>query len=257
MPKSDVIEQEIEAAIQLSAKREFAAAMVLYQEMLTRADDDEIRRKVLYGVVTCAVWLNREDLLTRAVEELKRLPDYEASHAFIVFTRARAALDFGRPQEALDLINENLASEVLQQADFRDRKYDRLYLKGRCLVRLKRCDEALDAFDAAHDINPEGEFETDMLIERSNCLLFAGRFGEAYSTASQVLSRSDDDMATLAMQYMAESRLWQREPREALALYASIQKRLPCPFIQEERIQNGIKSAVAQLEAAQPPSAPS
>lgn len=257
MPKSDVTEQEIEAAIQLSAKREFASVLALYQEMLTRADDDQIRRKVLYGVVTCAVWLGREDLLTKTVEELKRVPDYEASDAFIVLIRASVALDFGRPQEALNLINENLASEVLHRDAFRDWRYEHLYLKGRCFVRLKRCDEALDAFDAAHAIDPEGEFETDMLIERANCLLFSGRFGEAYSTASQVLSRSDDDMATLAMQYMAESRLWQRNPQEALELYASIQKRLPCPFVQEERIEKGIKNAMTQLEATQPPSTPS
>jgi len=248
MRLSAVTEQEIEAATQLSANREFAAALALYREMLARADNEQIRLKILYGMVTCAIWLGQADLLNKTVEELKGLPDYDISHAFVVLIRASAAIDFGHPQEALTLINENLASEVLHRDAFLDWRYEHLYLKGRCFVRLKRCDEALDAFDAAHAIDPEGEFETDMLIERANCLLFSGQFDEAYNIASQVLSRGDNDMATLAMQYMAECRLWQRKPREALELYASIQKKMPSAFVQEERIQKGIKNAMEQLE---------
>ncbi len=248
MTISAVTEQEIETATRLSAKREFEAALALYQEILTRVDDDQVRLRILYGIATCAIWLDREDLLNETVEELKQLPDYEISRTFVVMMLASAAMDFGRPQEALDLINENLASEVLQRDDFRDWRYEHLFLKGRCLVSLKRYDEALDVLDLAHGIDPEGSFETDLLIERSNSLIALGRYDEAYSTARQVLSRSNDDMATLAMQHMAECRLWQRKPREALGLYASIQKRMPSAFVQEERIQKGIKNAMEQLE---------
>jgi tetratricopeptide (TPR) repeat protein len=122
---------------------------------------------------------------------------------------------------------------------------------------LARFDEALGAFDEAHRIYPEGDFEVDMLIERSNCFLAFRRFSEAYDTASQVLGRGDEEMATLAMQHMAECRMWQSRVQEALELYAAIQKRLPCRLVQEERIQTGITNAMAYLEKLRPQGKPS
>jgi tetratricopeptide (TPR) repeat protein len=251
------MEQEIEAALDLSAQGDYSASLVLFQEMLARAQDTHIRRKILFGIVTCSTWLSLDTIRENAIQELKRFSDYDISRAFVAMTQARAYIHFGRPQEALHLLNENLRSEVLQRDDFLDWKYDHLFFKGQALVRLARYDEALCAFDAAHSIYPEGHFETNTLIERSNCFVAFGRYGEAYDTASQVLNRGDEEMATLAMQYMAECRMWQSRVPEALELYAVIQKRLPCRLVQEERIQTGIKNAMTYLEKLHPQGKPS
>jgi tetratricopeptide (TPR) repeat protein len=257
MPKAAVTEQEIEKAEKLSAQREFGASLVMLQEMLTRANDVQVRMRLLFDVVTCSTWLNLDQSREDAIRELKQLPDYEVSHAFVVMAQARACSDSGRGQEALDLIDANLKSEVLQRDDFRVCKYEHLFFKGRSLVQLAHYDEALAAFDAAHGMNPEGEFETDMLIERSNCFLALSRYNEAFEAASRVLSRGDEEMATLAMQHMAECRMWQSRVPEALELYAAIQKRLPCRLVEEERIRTGIKNAMARLEKLRPQGKPS
>lgn len=96
-----------------------------------------------------------------------------------------------------------------------------------------------------------------MLIERSNCFIAFGRYGEAYDTASQVLARDDAEMATLAMQYMAECDLGLGRDSEALKLYVEIETRLPSSLIQEERIQTGIKNAMTYLENRHPQGKPS
>jgi hypothetical protein len=83
------------------------------------------------------------------------------------------------------------------------------------------------------------------------------RARHAYAAASRVLNRGDEEMATLAMQRMAECRMWQSRVPEALELYAAIQKRLPCRLVQEERIQTGIKNAMAYLEKLHPQGKPS
>jgi hypothetical protein len=58
MLMAEVTEQEIEMAEKLSAEREFGASLALLQEMLTRAQDEQIRMRLLFDVVTCSVWLN-------------------------------------------------------------------------------------------------------------------------------------------------------------------------------------------------------
>ena len=257
MPKAEVTEREIQEALDLSAQRDFSTALALYQEMLIRAQDDQIRMRILFGIVTCSTWLNLDEIRENAIAVLKQFPDYGVSHAFIVMAQARAYSESGRAQEALDLIDANLKSEVLQRDDFRESKYEHLFFKGRSLVQLAHYDEALAAFDAAHGMNPEGEFETDMLIERSNCFLALSRYNEAFEAASRVLSRGDEEMATLAMQHMAECRMWQSRVPEALELYAAIQKRLPCRLVDEERIETGIKNAMARLEKLRPQGKPS
>jgi len=171
-------------------------------------------------------------------------------------TQASALVDFGRAQEALDLINANLKTALLQKEEFWDWKYEYLFLKGRSLTRLAHCEEALRTFDEAHDMNPNGKFEADILIGRSNCLSYLARYDEAYNAANQVLIRGDVEKATLAMQYMAECRMWQSRVSEALELYVAIQKRLPCRLVEEERIRTGIKNAMARLEKLKPQGKP-
>lgn len=257
MHNAGVTEREIQAAIGLSAQRDFSKSLALYQGMLPRAKTTLDRMKILFGIITCSTWLRLDAIGENVIQELKQLPDYEVSHAFVVTTQAAAYIDFGRAQEALELIDINLSSEVLQREDFRDWKYEHLFLKGRSLVQLARYDEARCVFDSAHGIEPDGKFETLMLIERSNCFIAFGRYGEAYDTASQVLARGDYEMATLAMQYMAECDLGLGRASDALRLYAEIGTRLPCSLVQEERIQTGIKNAMTYLEKRHPQGKPS
>jgi tetratricopeptide (TPR) repeat protein len=76
-----VTEQEIKAAVSLSAERQFDAALALYQTMLPRANEVHTRMAVLYGIVTCSTWLNLDQMRENAIQELKQLPDYEVSEA--------------------------------------------------------------------------------------------------------------------------------------------------------------------------------
>lgn len=252
-----VSEQEIEAALDLTAHRDFRAALVLYQEMLARVQNSQIKMRTLFGIVTCSTWLNLDEIRENAIAMLKQFPNYEISKVFVDMAQARTYSESGRPQEALDLISGNLKDEVLQRPDFRDWRYEHLFYKGRSLVQLEHYDEALSAFDEASSVYPNGDFEVDMLIERSNCFLASHRFSEAYDAASQVLAWGNEEMSTLAMQHMAECRMWQGRVSEALELFVSIQKRLPCRLVDAERIQTGIKNAMAYLERLHPRGKPS
>jgi tetratricopeptide (TPR) repeat protein len=256
MPDVDVTEEEISVALNLSAQRDFSTSLALFQEMLTRAKNVQIRMTILLGIVTCSTWLSLDSVKNNAIRELKRFPDYQVSHVFVVTTQAQVLIESGRGEEALELINANLGSEVLQRDDFRDWKYEILFLKGRSFVQLARYDEALCTLDAAHGIYPEGKFETNILIEQSNCFVAFGRYGEAYDTASQVLSRGDEEMSTLAMQYMAECDIGIGRVSEALRMYSEIQKRLPCRLVQEERIKEGMSNCISYLEKVCPQGKP-
>jgi len=257
MSSSFVTEEEIEKAEKLSAQREFAASLALLQEMLTRTQDSQIRMRLLFDVVTCSTWLNQNEVLSKTVLELKQFPDYDVSHAFVVMTQVSALVDFGRAQEALELINANFKSAILQKEEFQDWKYEYLFLKGRSLTRLARCDEALQTFDEAHSLYAEGKFEADILLDRANCLLYLGRYDESFEVASQVQTRGDEEMVTLAMQYMAECDLGLGRASDALKLYSEIETRLPCRLVEEERIRAGIKNAMARLEKLRPQGKPS
>jgi tetratricopeptide (TPR) repeat protein len=251
-----ITEQEIEAAMHLSAERRFGDALALYRAMRGREQDLVTRMKSLFGIVTCSTWLGLDAIREDTIRDLKQLPDYDVSHAFIVMTQARAFIDCGRTQEALNLVTENLGSGVLQRADFQDWKYEHLFLKGQCLVRLNSIDEALCAFEAAHSMDAEGHLEPAMLIERANCYLARGRFTEAYELASQVQCCGDEEISTLAMQYMSECLLGQRRVEEALKLYRDLQKRLPCRLVDEARIETGIRNGIAYLEKRNPQGKP-
>jgi tetratricopeptide (TPR) repeat protein len=257
MPNNSVTEEEVESAFLLSEKREFKSSLALFQGMLERECDANTKLRLLFGIVTCSTWLSLDGVREKAIQDLMKLPDFDVSHAFAVLAKAKASLDSGRAKEALGLINENLEGKVLNREDFRDWKYEHLFLKGQSLVELARYDEALSEFDEARTIYPDGELETNMLIERSNCLLALSRYDETYGTASLILARGDEEMATLALQYMAESRMWQARASEALELYVAVQRRLPSRFVQEQRIKIGMKNAIAYLEKHRPYSKPS
>lgn len=253
---TEVTEQEIEAAERLRGQGEFVTALSLTLDMLYRVQDDDVRMRLLFDVLYCSTRLSADSITEEAIQALEKLPQPKMSRVFIDFIQAMSYIAHGRAQEGLDLIEANLRTEYIEREDFQIWKYKHLAHKGSALIWLARPKEALDSLSEAHRMYPDGERETAILIDQSNCLLALDRYDEAFNAASLVLSRGDEEMATLAMQYMADCRMWQSRVPEALELYVAIQKRLPCRLIQEERIQTGIKNAIAYLEKRCPQSKP-
>jgi tetratricopeptide (TPR) repeat protein len=257
MTKAEVTEQEVEAAEKLRGRGEFATALDLTQDMLCRVQDGDMRMRLLFDVLYCSTRLRLDSVTDEAIAQLERLPDPEMSRVFVDFIQAMSYIAQGKAREGLDLIDANLKSTFMERDDFQIWKYKHLAYKGSALIWLARPDDALAALAEAHAMFPDGERETAILIDQANCLMALDRYDEAYQSASQVLSRGDEEMATLAMQHMAECRMWQSRVPEALELYLAIQKRLPCRLVQEERIQTGIKNAMAYLEKRHPQGKPS
>jgi tetratricopeptide (TPR) repeat protein len=254
---NQVTENEIDAAEVLRGQGEYATALSLTQDMLRRVQDGDMRMRLLFDVLYCSTRLGIDDVTNDAIHELEQMPEPKMSRVFIDFIQAMSYIAQGKAQEGLDLIDVNLDSVFMEREEFRSWKYKHLAYKGSALVWLARLDDALAALAQAHAMFPDGERETAILIDQSNCLLALDRYDEAYAAASQVLSRGDGEMATLAMQDMAECRMWQSRVPEALELYVAVQKRLPCRLVQEERIQKGITNAMAYLEKLHPQGRPS
>jgi tetratricopeptide (TPR) repeat protein len=256
MPKA-VTEQEIEAAEKLRGQGEFATALALTQDMLNRAQDDGARMRLLFDVLYCSTRLKADEVTNDAICELEKLPDPKMSRIFIDHIQAMSYLAFGKAKEALDLIDANLSTQYMERDNFRDLKYEHLAYRGRALAYLQRWQESLESLEAAHRMFPEGKRTTDILIDKSLCMMMFNRYEEALHLASEVRQREHGDMETLAMQYMAECDLGLRRASDALKLYSEIKKRLPCRLVQEERIQTGITNAMAYLEKLRPQGKPS
>jgi tetratricopeptide (TPR) repeat protein len=179
------------------------------------------------------------------------MPDPGECRWFANYFKSTQLIELGRAQEALELINANFQSEYMGREDFRDWKYEHLFYKGSSLTRLAKCNEALGVFDAANVIQADGKFETDILVARSNCLMALERYEEGFEVASRVTSRDDAELAALALQYMAECRMYQGRVPEALAIYLELHKKLPSKHVDEQRIQREINRAIAFLEKNQ------
>jgi tetratricopeptide (TPR) repeat protein len=247
MADTSVSEKEIEAAERLRGQGEYATALALTQDMMNRTQDDDTRMRLLLDVLYCSTRLCLDSATDAAIRELEKLPDPKMSRVFADFIQAMSFIAHGKAQKGLDLIDANLRSEYLERDDLRIWKYKHLAYKGSALIWLARPDEALVSLAQAHMIYPNGEREAAILIDQTNCLMALDRYDEAYNAASQVFARNEDEMATLAMQYMAECRLWQGRITEAGKLYLDIQKRLPCRLVNEERIKEGMSQCVASL----------
>jgi tetratricopeptide (TPR) repeat protein len=257
MDDAVVSEEEIESAEKLRGQGDFANALALTQNMLHRVQDGDTRMRLLFDVLYCSTRLRADDLTSETIQELEQMPEPKMSRVFVDFIQAVSHIAFGGAQEALQLIEANLKTEFMEREDFRIWKYKHLAYKGSALVGLARCEEALYALKEAHDMYPDGERETAILIDQSNCLLALDQYDEAYNAASRVLNRDDGEMAVLATQYMAECRMWQARVPEALRLYTDVQKRLPCRLVEEERIRGGIAKCMAYLEKVRPQGKPS
>jgi tetratricopeptide (TPR) repeat protein len=125
-----------------------------------------------------------------AIRALELLPDPKATRIFVDFLRDSSFIEAGRAQDALELINANLQSKFMEREDLQDSKYEHLVYKGNSLTRLARCNEALNAFEEAHAMQPSGKHQPDMLIGRSNCLMALKRYEEAYDVASRLAVHS-------------------------------------------------------------------
>ena len=257
MTKVEVTEHEIEAAEKLRGRGEFATALALTQDMLRRVQDGDMRVRLLFDVLYCSTELCLDNITDDAIAELEKLPEPEMSRVFVDFIQAMSRIAHGKAQEGLNLIDANLKSPFMERDDFHVWKYKHLAYKGSALTWLARPGDALVALAEAHAMSPDGERETGILVDQANCLMALDRYDEAYESANQVLSRGDEEMATLAMQHMAECRMWQSRVLDALELYVAIQRRLPCRLVQAEQIERGIKNAMAYLEKRHPQGKPS
>jgi tetratricopeptide (TPR) repeat protein len=246
-PPNHVTENEIKAAERLRGRGEYATALSLTQDMLRRVQDDgDMRMRLLFDVLYCSTRLCADSITNEAIHELEQMPQPKMSRIFIDFIQAMTYIAHGRYQEGLHLIDANLKSEFMERESFLVEKYRHLAYRGDALTGLARCDEALESLNEAHLLFPDGESETAILIDQSNCLTVLERYDDAYAAANLVLNRGD-----------AECRMWQSRVPEALELYAATQKRLPCRLVQEERIQKGITNAMAYLEKLHPLGKPS
>jgi tetratricopeptide (TPR) repeat protein len=241
-------EQEIDAAEKLRAQGDYEAALALTEEMLARVEDEDTRMRLLFDVLYCSTRLCLDDVTNRAIGELEQMPQPGMSRVFIDFIQAMSYIARGNAQQGLDLIEANLKLELMARDDFREWKYKHLAYKGSALTWLERCQEALAVLNEAHLMNPNGVRQTAILIDQANCFLALDRYDDSYDAAQQVLNRGDAEMATLAMLYMAECRMWQGRCSAALNIYAEIRRRLPCRLVPEDRVQLGMDRAVAHVE---------
>jgi tetratricopeptide (TPR) repeat protein len=265
-----VSEEEINAAEVLRAKGELAASLRLTEDMLKRAEDDGARMRLLFNVVTCSALLGLEDVTNQAMTELDTMPQPEFSRALANTSRAYAEDQLGRPENALALLDMNLETGYFERDDFRIHKYQLCLFKGQALLRLRRVKEALEWLDKAHALYPSEEstpnetersifgwVEPDIQVNRASCLLGLDRLDEAFQSATNVLKWTDGDLATFALQHMAECRVWQRRVPEALKLYADLKMRLPCRLVDQDRIEKGITNCMNYLDRHRPSNKPS
>ena len=91
-------EQEIDAAERLRAKGEYATALALTQEMLTRVEDADTRMRLLFDVLYCSTRLCLDDVTTRAIAELEQMPQPRMSRIFVDFIQATSYIAHGDAQ---------------------------------------------------------------------------------------------------------------------------------------------------------------
>jgi tetratricopeptide (TPR) repeat protein len=262
--------EEIESAEQLRSQGEFTTALALTQNMLTRAEDEGTRMRLLFDLLYCSTRLSEDSITESACLELEKLPQPEFSRALANSIRANSEIDLYRPEKALALIDMNLETGYFEREDFRIHKYDLFHFKGRALARMWRWDEAIEWLDKAHAMYPsEADIpdedtrrhvhwaEEGILLNKAFCFIGLRRFDEAFEMSRRVYEKAEGWGKTQAMQQMADSRLWQGRASEALALYIDIQKRLPDSSISDECIRDRIVQCTDYIEKCRAKSKPS
>jgi tetratricopeptide (TPR) repeat protein len=270
MTNPTVSEEEIVGVEKLRAKADFAKSLRMTREMLELTEDGDFRMRLLFNVVSCAAMLELDETTNHAMQELDAMPQPEFSRVLANMSRAYAEDHLGRPEKALAILDMNLETGYFERDDFRIHKYQLCLFKGQALARLRRATEALEWLDRAHALYPSEDStneETHRLIfgwvepliqsNRANCLIGLDRFDEAFEAATQVRRRTDGDLATFALQQMAECRVWQSRVPEALRIYADLKMRLPCRLVDEHRVEEGISNCMKYLEKQHPSLRPS
>jgi tetratricopeptide (TPR) repeat protein len=261
----DVTVEEIESAEELRRYGEFSNALALAQEMLHRVQDGDKRMRLLFDVLRCSTQLRAESVTDDAIRELEKYPYPEFSRVLANSIQAYAEISLGRPQDALALLDINLETGFFEREDFRAHKYDLYLYKGMALERLSRWHEALEWLERAHEMYPTEESatdqdmrkhyqwaETEILFNKARCMMGLKQFDVAYEISKQAHELAEGDTKTVAMQYMADCRMWQGRVTESLRLYLDIQKRPPCVSVRAECIQDRINSCIDYLEKCKP-----
>ncbi len=256
-----VTEAEIAASEDCSAARDYARSLKLSRDMLDRTADLNFRMRLLFGIVLCAAMLERQEVLDFAYKELNNLPEPDELRVLANLNRAFAEYELGRPANALHIVDTGLQTGLFDKEGWKIHKYRCFFSKGVSLTSLKRPSEGLECLDAAHSLYPSEasagdetersifrRLEPRIQIARANCLLGLDHYEDSYFAAEKVKSFDDAELAALALQYMAECRVWQGRVPEALEIYADLKKRLPCRFVDEERIKTGVANCVSYLE---------
>jgi len=147
-----VTEKEVQVAEKLRGQGEYATALALTQDMLSRVHDEDMRFRLLYNAVCCSTRLNLDEVTDAAIIELDNLPNPDMSRFFVNMIKAMSYLALNRPQEALDLIDLNLKTGFMEKEEFQINKYQLLASRGSALVFLGRREEALVSLTEAHMI---------------------------------------------------------------------------------------------------------
>jgi tetratricopeptide (TPR) repeat protein len=226
--------------------------------------------RLLFTIVSCAASLDQPEVVESAIGEVGKLPDADRCRALANLNRAWAETSLGRPANALHILDTVLETGLFEATDMRIHKYRLCLFKGEALVHLSRPTDALVWLDAAHDLFPRIEsacnieeqkifawIEPSIQIKRANSLLALDRIEESYRAAERVLDFDHPELAALALQYMAECRLWQSLAAEALKLYIDLKERLPSRLVDESRVEQGIANCMTYLDKRQPASKPS
>ena len=265
MQQVEPTEEEIDAAGKHRGQGDVSSSLVVTQELLMRAQDQATRMGLLFNLLYCSTQLGADDLTETAIKELETMPDPQYCRVLANSIRANAEIDLGRPQNALAIIELNLETGFFERDDFRVHKYQLCFFKGKALERLNRWDEALEWLDKAHSMYPDEASspdetvrqifswaEIEILFNKARCLMGLKQFDEAYELSKQAYELAEGDTKTVAMQYMADCRMWQGRVTESLRLYLDIQKRPPCVSVRAECIQDRISSCIDYLEKCKP-----
>jgi hypothetical protein len=144
MANAAVSEKEVEKAEILRGDGATEASLALSQELLGRADDGDLRMRLLFNIVTCSASLELDEVADRALAELDKMPEPQFSRVLANMSRGHAEDKLGRPEKALAIFDMILETGYFEREDFRIHKYQLCLFKGQALARLKRDKEALD-----------------------------------------------------------------------------------------------------------------
>jgi len=256
----DVSEYEIEQAEKLRAQGHFDQSLQMVMAMLDRATKEDVRMRLLFDLLYCTGQIGRDDLTNIALKELASLSDPKGSRVIADLILANGAIDKGDPERALSMINRNLESDVLLRPEFLSDRFDNLAYKGKALRFLSRWREALVSLKAARGMFPKEEEiidqDTRLHVQRMiseimrneiHCYVGLEDFERAYAISQELWQRENGEEKTLALHYMAVSKIGLGHLREALVLLTRLEQSLPSRLIDEQAVRREIQDCMEAL----------